>query len=336
MVTNSLPTVAIILPTLNEEKFITLCLESILKQTYPIELMDVVFVDGGSSDDTKSIIEKYSARYANIRLLDNPKRIQAAAFNIGVENTSAPIVIRMDAHVSYDPEYVMRCVKHLINNERFGNVGGKCDILAQRNTTVAMANALLNKMKFGIGGADFRTGTVAGEVDTVPFGAFRRDVLQIVGPMNEHLPRGEDNEYNARIRKAGYRIYFDPDIKCCYYARPTFIASIRQMYANGASIGDLLINYRSAVGLRHMIPLFFVLTIFVLIIAAIYIPIARYLLITELVLYFSLNIASSIIAGYRAGWKVLMVLPVLILAVHCAYGIGTLAGFVKAIVNKLI
>lgn len=323
--------VAIVIPTLNEERFIADCLKSIFLQSYPSNLMDIVVVDGGSTDRTREIVSDISRSHTNVRLLDNPGKIQSIAFNIGVKNSSAPIVIRLDAHAWYDSEYVSLCVQHLLENDRYGNVGGRCGIVSQRETVASEANAVLNRMKFGIGGADFRTGNSAGIVDTVPFGAFRREVLRQVGPMNERLARGEDNEFNARIREAGYLIYFDPAIKCRYYARPTFVSSVKQMYANGVSIGNLLVHFHRAVGLRHLIPLLFIMSLMVGAVLSPFSPFVGYLLAAELGLYFLLSILSSVSAGWASGWRVVLYLPVLVLAVHCAYGAGTFVGIFKPI-----
>ncbi len=323
--------VCIIIPTLNEERFIERCLESVFCQSYPADRMDILVVDGGSRDRTRAIVAEIMLRHPNVRLIDNPGKIQSIAFNIGVINSDAPIVIRLDAHAWYDPEYVALCVRHLIDNDRYGNVGGKWKIASPRQTVVSEANAILNRMKFGIGGADFRTGNSAKVVDTVPFGAFRRSVLSEIGPMNERLARGEDNEFNTRIREAGYLIYFDPAIKCRYYARPTFTSSVKQMYANGLSIGNLLSDFPRAVGLRHLIPMLFVLSLAVFSLLSLFFPFVGWLLVVELILYWSLNVISSIFAGRRCGWRVTILLPVLIFSVHCAYGAGTLVGFFKSI-----
>lgn len=327
--------VCIIIPTLNEERFIERCLESVFCQSYPADRMDILVVDGGSRDRTRAIVAEIMLQHPNVRLIDNPGKIQSIAFNIGVINSEAPIVIRLDAHAWYDPEYVALCVRHLMDNDRYGNVGGKWEIASSRHTVVSEANAVLNRMKFGIGGADFRTGNSARVVDTVPFGAFRRSVLSEIGPMNERLARGEDNEFNARIREAGYLVYFDPAIRCRYYARPTFVSSVRQMYANGISIGNLLVHFRRAVGLRHLIPMFFVLSLVVGIFLSLFFPVAGYLLSAELGLYFLLAIFSAVFAGCTSGWSVVLLLPVLIFAVHFAYGAGTIIGVFKSILDKL-
>ena len=324
-------TVAIVIPTLNEEKFLSRCLDSVIAQTYPFEEMDVMVVDGGSKDNTRKIVDDYHQRYDNIRLIDNPGKIQSIAFNIGVKNSSAPYIVRLDAHAFYKPYYIEGCVKGVEENPKRGNVGGQWDIQPQNDSLWATTNAILNYSKFGIGGATYRIGAEAGNVDTVPFGAFPRRMIKEIGGMREDLPRGEDNEFNSRIKKAGYDIYFDPRIECIYYARPTFRASCKQMFANGESIGYLFYVDRDSIGIRHLIPLLFVLGIVLGVIASfIYRPFA-YLLYAGLLLYFICDLIASIAASRKHGWKYCLPLFVLFFSVHVSYGVGTIKGLITGV-----
>lgn len=319
-------TVSVIIPTLNEEKFISRCLDSIISQSYSFAKMDVIVVDGGSNDSTRDIVKRYHDKYQNIRLLDNYGRIQSIAFNIGVKNSTAPYIIRLDAHALYKPFYIEACIEGLKSDIRRGNVGGQCDIKPQNNGLWATTNAILNYSKFGIGGAEYRIGAQAGNVDTVPFGSFPRKMIEMIGGMREDLPRGEDNEFNSRIRKAGYNIYFDPRIECIYYARPTLKASCKQMYANGESIGHLFYIDRDSIGLRHTIPLLFVLgIIFGIILSYIFHPIV-YFYIVGLVVYCVCNILASLIACKKHGMKYFLPLIVMFFSVHVSYGWGTIVG----------
>jgi glycosyltransferase involved in cell wall biosynthesis len=320
--------IAIIIPTYNEERFIERCLESVRQQTYPFDQMDVMVIDGGSTDKTCEIVKGYSEKYHNVRFLCNPKRIQSAAFNVGVANSSAPYVVRLDAHAFYHEYYIEGCVKGLKEDERRGNVGGQWDIQPQNNSIWAVTNALLNASKFGIGGATYRIGAKAGNVDTVPFGAFPRKMIDEIGGMREDLPRGEDNEYNSRIKKAGYDIYFDPEIVCTYYARPTLKTSCKQMYANGDSIGRLFYVDRESIGIRHLIPLLFVLGIIVGIIGAVFFRPFLYALLAGLSLYISCDLIASIIVSKEHGWKYCLPLFIFFFCVHVSYGLGTIKGLV--------
>lgn len=318
---------AVIIPTLNEEKFIARCLDSVICQSYPFEDMDVMVIDGGSKDRTIEIVREYQKKYSNIRVLNNPGRIQSIAFNIGIQSSTAPYIVRLDAHALYKPYYIEGCIKGLEGDSKRGNVGGQWDIQPQNDSLWAITNAILNYSKFGIGGASYRIGAKAGDVDTVPFGSFPRTMIEKIGGMREDLPRGEDNEFNSRIKRAGYSIYFDPAIECIYYARPTLKASCRQMYANGESIGHLFYVDRDSIGLRHMIPLIFVVGIIGgTILSLVFLPFV-YLLLAGLCLYFLCDFVASLLAAKEHGWKFLLPLFVMFFCVHFSYGWGTIVGF---------
>lgn len=318
---------AVIIPTLNEEKFIARCLDSVICQSYPFEDMDVMVIDGGSKDRTIEIVREYQKKYSNIRVLNNPGRIQSIAFNIGIQSSTAPYIVRLDAHALYKPYYIEGCIKGLEGDSKKGNVGGQWDIQPQNDSLWAITNAILNYSKFGIGGASYRIGAKAGDVDTVPFGSFPRTMIEKIGGMRDDLPRGEDNEFNSRIKRAGYSIYFDPAIECIYYARPTLKASCRQMYANGESIGHLFYVDRDSIGLRHMIPLIFVVGIIGgTILSLVFFPFV-YLLLAGLCLYFLCDFVASLLAAKEHGWKFLLPLFVMFFCVHFSYGWGTIVGF---------
>ena len=325
--------VAIVIPTLNEERFISRCLNSIIKQTYEFEKMDVMIIDGGSKDNTKDIVAEYQKSHQNIRFIENKKKIQSVAFNIGIKNSTAPYIIRLDAHAEYDSEYISLCIENLKQDEKRGNVGGRCNILPFNQSLWAQTNAILNHSRFGIGGAAFRVSNEAHNTDSVPFGAFPRKIIEKIGGMREDLPRGEDNEYNSRIRKAGYKIFFDPNIISSYFARPTLGASCKQMYANGNSIGYLYYIDREAIGIRHLVPLLFVVSgLFSIIISVLWSPFC-YVFCGGLALYIIADAIASIM-GAKDNVKCTLPLFILFFCVHVSYGMGTIAGLIKGLKTK--
>ena len=325
--------VAIVIPTLNEERFISRCLNSIIKQTYEFEKMDVMIIDGGSNDKTKDIVAEYQKSHQNIRFIENKKKIQSVAFNIGLKKSTAPYIIRLDAHAEYDSKYISLCIENLKQDEKRGNVGGRCNILPFNQSIWAQTNAILNHSRFGIGGAAFRVSNEAHNTDSVPFGAFPRKVIDQIGGMREDLPRGEDNEYNSRIRKAGYKIFFDPNIISSYFARPTLGASCKQMYANGNSIGYLYYIDREAIGIRHLVPLLFVVSgLFSIIISVLWSPFC-YVFCGGLALYLIADAMASIM-GAKDNVKCTLPLFILFFCVHVSYGMGTIAGLIKGLKTK--
>lgn len=325
--------VAIAIPTLNEERFISRCLDSIIKQTFKFEKMDVMIIDGGSKDKTKDIVAEYQKSHQNIRFIENKKKIQSVAFNIGFKKSTAPYIIRLDAHAEYDSKYISLCIENLKQDEKRGNVGGRCNILPFNQSLWAQTNAILNHSRFGIGGAAFRVSNEAHNTDSVPFGAFPRKIIEKIGGMREDLPRGEDNEYNSRIRKAGYKIFFDPNIISSYFARPTLGASCKQMYANGNSIGYLYYIDREAIGIRHLVPLLFVVSgLFSIIISVLWSPFC-YVFCGGLALYLIADAIASIM-GAKDNVKCTLPLFILFFCVHVSYGMGTIAGLIKGLKTK--
>lgn len=325
--------VAIVIPTLNEERFISRCLNSIIKQTYEFEKMDVMIIDGGSNDKTKDIVAEYQKSHQNIRFIENKKKIQSVAFNIGFKKSTAPYIIRLDAHAEYDSKYISLCIENLKQDEKRGNVGGRCNILPFNQSLWAQTNAILNHSRFGIGGAAFRVSNEAHNTDSVPFGAFPRKIIEKIGGMREDLPRGEDNEYNSRIRKAGYKIFFDSNIISSYFARPTLGASCKQMYANGNSIGYLYYIDREAIGIRHLVPLLFVVSgLFSIIISVLWSPFC-YVFCGGLALYIIADAIASIM-GAKDNVKCTLPLFILFFCVHVSYGMGTIAGLIKGLKTK--
>ena len=312
--------VAVIIPTLNEENFIERCLDSVMKQTFPFMEMDVMVVDGGSKDRTREIVNRISSTHTNVRLIDNPGKIQSIAFNLGVKESTAPYIIRLDAHASYSEEYIETCLKHLIELPDVGVSGGVWDIQPQHAGLVPEASAILNQVRFGIGGASYRVGATEG---------YPRRVIEEVGGMREDLARGEDNEFYSRIKKAGYSIYLDPKAVITYYARDSFKGIIKQMYANGLSIGRLLYIDRESISLRHMIPFIFVASIIgSLVLGCIWRPLLG-LLSLVLIAYLMADIFATASACQKFGWKYALVLPLLFFMVHVSYGWGTIVGVLE-------
>ena len=213
------PFISIVMPLYNEEKYIRNCIESLLEQDYPLEKMEWLFVDGGSQDGTKAILEEYRGQYpALIKLLDNPHKTVPYAMNIGIRAAVGDYIIRLDAHAEYATDYFSKCVYYLQNTDA-DNVGGVIETKSSGRVGEAIASVVSSK--FGVGNSQFRTNGSDGYVDTVPFGAFRREVFEKYGLYDERLTRNQDNEMNYRIRANGGKIYLSNDIELAYYSRDT-------------------------------------------------------------------------------------------------------------------
>ncbi|GJQ23461.1 MAG: hypothetical protein HBSAPP01_12510 [Candidatus Brocadia sapporoensis] len=210
--TNNLPSISIIIPSRNEEKFIDKCLDSIIAQDYSKEKLEILVVDGMSNDKTREFIKGYSKQHRYIKLLDNPGKIVPTAMNTGIRDAHGEIIIRMDAHNIYEKDYVSKCVKYL-QEYNVDNVGGIWVTLPGSNTLIAQSIAFALSHPFGVGNAYFRIGSKEPRyVDTVPFGCYKREVFQRIGLFDEDLVRNQDDEFNLRLTKNGGKLLLVPDI----------------------------------------------------------------------------------------------------------------------------
>lgn len=310
--------VTVIMPVYNEEKYIVDCIESLCKQTYGLDKIEWLFIDGMSSDKTVELIESFSDRL-NLKILNNEKRKVTYALNIGIENATGDIVIRMDAHASYAEDYIEKCVYNLLNSDA-DNVGGVAETVGRG--FVGAANAEILSSKFGVGNSRFRTGAASGYVDTVPFGAFRREIFDKIGRFNVDLPRSEDNDFNSRIRASGGKVYLSTDIRFKYYCRDTVGGLLNQGIKNGNSLFLTLRKNPKAMSVRHFIPFLFVLSLIVVPIVSIFFFPFVWVLTAELGLYLLLDICFSFQGKKKHFFYKLFMYPLF----HISYGIGSWLG----------
>lgn len=200
MTLNSVPLVTIIVPCLNEREFIGACLDSVIANDYPKDRLEILVIDGMSDDGTRAIVEEYAQRHPSIRMVDNPDKIKPRALNIGIQEARGGIIIRMDAHALYEPDYISKSV-HYLEEYDADNVGGIRMTLPRSSSRMARAIAHAISHPFAAGNATYRTGAKEIKwVGTVFGGCYRREVFDRIGLFNEALIRGQDREFNVRLR----------------------------------------------------------------------------------------------------------------------------------------
>ena len=323
---------SVICPIYNEEKYIANCIESILLQDYPKDDLEVLFVDGMSKDRTREIVAEYTRKYPFIRLIDNPEKIVPYAMNYGIRASKGEVIIRLDAHATYEKNYFSALVRRL-NELGADNVGSVCktDVLNKTPKTLAIREVLSNK--FGVGNSVFRTGIdKVMEVDTVPFGCWRRDVFDKYGLYDLRLVRNQDIELNKRILRGGGKIFIVPDTYCTYLARETFKGLAKNNYGNG-KWNILTVHYTKQVNslsIRHFIPLAFVLSLILPVIASIfYLPLIA-LAVLSLIAYVLLLGSISIKLSFSKKLNFFYLLASF-LVLHLSYGWGSLVGICKVL-----
>lgn len=323
------PLVSIIIPCRNEEKFITECLNSIIVQDYPKDKIEVLIIDGRSDDRTREIIERYRQEYHNIKLLDNPGRIVPKALNIGIKNAQGDVIIRMDAHNIYEKDYISKCVIYLYGYNA-DNVGGVWITLPGSDSLMASTIALSLSHPFGVGNAYFRIGTKEPKlVDTVPFGCYRKEVFEKIGLFDEDLVRNQDIEFNLRLKNIGGKVLLVPNIVSYYHARSTLKDLFKQNFLNGLWVLYSLKFAKMPFSIRHLVPLFFTLSLIgTVCLTALYQPFI-YLLSFITSLYLVINAFFSLELSLNKGPKYFLPLLLSFSALHISYGLGSLWGIVK-------
>lgn len=326
---------SVIIPIYNEEKYIHNCLQSIINQDYDKEDLEVLFVDGLSNDATRTIILQYAQQYFYIHLLDNPHRIVPYAMNTGIENAKGDIIMRLDAHTSYDKQYFSTLTKYLYEYHA-DNIGCVCRTDVLNKTPKSTAICAVLQHPFGVGNSSFRTGTQhMMEVDTVPFGCFRRDVFDRFGLYNTLLVRNQDIELNKRIRNGGGKILLIPEALCTYYARETFSGIAKNNYLNGLwNLLTVKITQQfSSLSLRHFIPLLFLLSLILPLIGFVFYKPLILLSIISLCLYLTFLCITCISISLHKKCHFGYLLQAFIV-IHFSYAIGSLAGIFKNIKHE--
>ena len=322
------PLVSLILPIHNESAYIERAMRAILGQDYPLDCIEILVVDGMSTDGTRQKVQDLTALHprCNIRVLDNPDGIVPTGMNIALRQAKGEIIIRVDGHCIVASDYVLRCVKHL-QNDGVDGVGGPMDTIGE--TVLSKVIAIGMSSAFGVGNSAFRT-TMGRSLlaDTVPFPAYTRQIIQRAGLYDEELVRNQDDEYNYRIRELGGKILLAEDVHSIYFSRASFKNLWRQYFQYGLYKVRVLQKHPRQMSLRQFMPPLFVLALLVSIFLA-FSPITRFLSVLAPASYLTANLVASLLTASHRGWKFFPFLPYTFAILHLSYGLGFLTGLIK-------
>ena len=325
---------SIIVPCRNEQRYIGACLDSILASEHPRTDLEVLVVDGGSDDGTREIVAGYAARYPGIRLLDNPKGIVPAALNIGIRAATGEVIMRMDAHAVYPPDYVPRLLAALAETGA-DNVGGCVVTLPADPGPTARAIAIALSHPLGVGNSHFRIGASGVRwVDTVPFGCYRRDVFSRVGFFDEDLIRNQDDEFNHRLLRHGGRVLLVPHVAARYYARGSFAHLARMYYQYGYFKPLAARKVGRVMTVRQLVPASFLLALVVLGVLALVWPPARVLWLGIAGSYAAAVLACALLGARGLGARCALALAAAFPVLHGSYGAGFLLGLWDVVVRQ--
>jgi glycosyltransferase involved in cell wall biosynthesis len=292
--------------------------------------MEVLIADGFSTDQTRQIIESYQRAHPdlNVTVVDNPQRIIPAGLNQAIAAASGQYIVRLDAHSIPQLDYVACCVADL--EAGLGdNVGGQWEIRAGSHGWQGRGIAAAAAHPLGVGGVRYRVGGEAQAVDTVPFGAFRRELVDQIGWFDETLQTNEDYEFNVRLHQRNGRVWFDPKIRSTYIARKTLSDLARQYWRYGFWKARMLRRYPSTFRFRQIAGIF-VLSFPVLAVLSIWLPWAAWLLILESAIYVLAILAAGVqIAVRQRDLTMVAGVPLAIATMHFSWGIAFVWSFIK-------
>jgi FlaA1/EpsC-like NDP-sugar epimerase/lipopolysaccharide/colanic/teichoic acid biosynthesis glycosyltransferase/glycosyltransferase involved in cell wall biosynthesis len=324
------PFVSVVIPCRNEARHIEAMLASVLAQDYPSHRLEVIVADGLSEDGTRAILEEASRRHPGLHVVDNPALIVPVGMNLGIRRARGEVIVRLDAHSEYPSDYVSRCVRLLLETGA-ANAGGRGVNVPDGSGPWADAVAFVTSHRLGVGNSAWRTSAKPGRVDTVPFGAFRRDALERVGLYDERLTRGQDHELNARLRAAGFAVVFDPSIEIRYYNQAT-LAGLALQGFHTAMWNVYILRLRPFTWRwRRFIPAAFVLYLGALACAAAAAPRAAAYCAGPLLLY-ALLVCVCAAQGRRRGGAARVAATVA--SYHLCYGAGALVGAANVLTGR--
>jgi succinoglycan biosynthesis protein ExoA len=323
--TSPTPYITIVLPCRNEVRFIDSCLESIFHFEPVPGGFEVLVVDGSSNDGTQQKLVEWQQRRPELRVLQNPRGVVPTAMNIGIQAARGELILRLDAHSTYPPEYMRLCAETHARTKA-DNVGGVVITLPRGDTPAARIVQALTTHHFGVGNAGFRVGATEGPADTVPFGCFRSTLFKRTGLLDERLVRNQDYELNCRIRKTGGVIWLNPEIQIQYYNQGTVLGLLRQAFATSRWNVWMWHVAPYSFALRHCVPGIFLVALLIGIALVPFTWLGPLLLAGAGISYGALALLSSAQQALRYGWWLAVVLPVMFLAYHLAYGAGIVWG----------
>ncbi|MGD0801841.1 MAG: glycosyltransferase family 2 protein [Terracidiphilus sp.] len=330
--TEELPSVSMVVVCRNEARWIGRCLDSVIQNGYPADRVEILVVDGDSNDGTQEILEQYASLCARIKVLHNFGRYIPLGLNMGIRAARGEIIMKVDAHSEYPPNYISDCVYYLTHSGA-ANVGGGIDILPGSDTLFARAVAKVLSSRFGVGNSGFRVST--GEpvwADTAYSGCYWKSTLLKVGLYDEAVIRSEDIDMNSRLRALGGRTLLVPTIRIRYYTRPYFTQFCRYALSNGYWVTFPALANRTRFSTRHFAPLAFVTGQLALLALCRFFPPAQIALASFAALYAACALTASALAWKRCSSPLIVLVTAFTYAAyHELYGLGSIAGLIVGV-----
>jgi succinoglycan biosynthesis protein ExoA len=322
------------MPVLNERAYLRRAVETVLAQDVAVPT-ELIIALAPSTDGTTELARELAAGDPRIVLVDNPAADIPIGLNLAIRAGSHPTVVRVDAHSELEPEYTRRALATL-DRVRAANVGGV--MRAEGRTPFQRAVARAYNSPVGLGGGAYHGGAEAGEAESAYLGVLRRAVLDEVGLFDETIRRGEDWELNLRIRRAGYRVWFDPSLSVTYWPRESWTRLIRQFSATGRWRGELVRRYGRGNSLRFFAPPALVVTIALGIVVGVlqatgvltgWGAVAASVVYLPVVAYAILVVIVALGPGGGRGWRDKLWTAAVLPTMHLSWGWGFVVGVLR-------
>ena len=327
--------ISVIIPCRNEEKFIDKCVKSVKEFILPADTdIEILVIDGKSDDNTITIVKDIIQYDPRVKLIINEKRYQVSALNLGIKHAKGEYILRLDAHAIYPVNYLILNYDTSVTTKA-DNVGGIIITMPGDDTYGAQVVQALTTHKFGVGNSGFRTGAREGPADTVPYGFFKKSMIETVGYYNEQLVSGEDWEFNCRLRRSGGKIWLNPQIQVQYFNQPSLYQFYNKQFSREGHYNAYmwyLAPYTFA--FRHSIPGVFSSGIIAGSILSVFLGIMLKIFVSVLLLYFAIAIISSVQQSFRyKKVSLIFTLPLCFFGFHFFYGLGVLSGIAKILLK---
>lgn len=318
--------VSVVVPVLNEELYIEKFLNSLVYQDLDKDLMEVLIVDGMSSDNTRKIIYEYTKRFKFIRLLNNPQKKIPCALNIGIKSACGKYIIRMDAHSYFYPDYISNCIRFM-EDGNYQNVGGPT--VVESNTRIQRIISASYYSIFALGGGKNHEKNYEGLSDTVQFGTFNRNYITNLGLYDESIEFAEDDDLNFRILENGGKIFITPDIKFIYYPRKDLKSLFIQYFKYGLWKVAVIKKHKRPARISHLIPICFVVFLIFFPLISLFNRFVFAFTLSILIVYVFLLLFFSFRNKYLRKVSDKLILIFVHFLLHISYGLGSLVGIFK-------
>ena len=318
--------ISVIVPILNEAKFIGKTLDGILAQDYPSDALEVLVVDGGSTDGTREVVENYGREHPTVKLLDNPKRWSSAARNVGIQASTGSVVVIVDGHCEFFDDQYFQHVSNAFQDESIHCLGRPQPLDVTDGSKVQQAIALARSSRLGHHPDSFIYSEQQQKVPAHSVAvAYRKSIFDEIGNFDESFDACEDVELNHRIDKAGLDCLLVPNIRLRYHPRASLVGLFRQMTRYGRGRVRLLRKHSDTFSFKSLLPAFFVAGLILgppagALFPVLWIPYASVVgFYVAVLLYFSISLSQS-----ASRLSLLGLISLVFLAIHLGAGYGSL------------